>query len=74
MRILGEMLVPGIISAVTAAVVRTLHIILNYRLRRTEIDLHRMEIELRREQLGFPGRQPAKAYCARHTCRRRRLR
>jgi len=66
--ILGELAVPGMISAVLAAAVRTLRISLAYRLRCKEI-------ELLREQLGLvPGSQSAKAARARHTCRRRSLR
>jgi hypothetical protein len=64
--ILGELAVPGTISAALMAAVRLVRIILAYRLRCKEI-------ELRREQLGLvPGSQPAKATRARHS--RRRLR
>jgi hypothetical protein len=66
--ILGELAVPGVISASLAAAVRILRICLAYRLRCKEI-------ELLREQLGLvPGSQPAKAAHARHTCQRRSLR
>ena len=66
MHILGELAVPGTISAVLVAVVRLVHIILAYRLRCKKI-------ELRREELGLvPTSQPAKAALARHS--RRRLR
>jgi hypothetical protein len=66
--ILGELAVPGVISASLAAAVRILRICLAYRLRCKEI-------ELLREQLGLvPGSQPAKAARARQTCQRRSLR
>ena len=66
MHILGELAVPGTISAVLVAVVRLVRIILAYRLRCKEI-------ELRREELGLvPTSQPAKAALARHSHRRLR--
>jgi hypothetical protein len=68
-RILGELAVPGTISAALMAAVRLVRIVLAYRLRY-------MEIQLLREQRAYvPGSQPAKAAArARHTCRRNRLR
>jgi hypothetical protein len=67
-RILGELAIPGTISAVLMAAVRLVRIILTYRLRCKEI-------QLLREQLArVPGSQPAKAAArARRTCRRNRL-
>lgn len=67
MRILGELAVPGTISAALTAGVRLVRAVLAYRLRCKEI-------ELRRAQLGLvPDSQPAKAAPVRRTCRRRRL-
>ena len=62
MHILGELAVPGTISAALMAAVRLVRIILAYRLRCKEI-------ELRREQLGwFPAvsllRRPARGTAA----------
>jgi hypothetical protein len=67
-RILGELAVPGTISATLMATVRLVRIILAYRVRCKEI-------QLLREQSGLvPSSQPAKAARVRHTRRRRRLR
>jgi hypothetical protein len=66
--ILGELAVPGTISAALMAVVRLVRIILAYRLRCKEIQLLREQLEL------VPASQPAKAASARHACQRRRLR
>lgn len=66
MQILGELAVPGTISAALMAVVHLVRIILAYRLRCKEI-------QLLREQLGLvPASQPAKAARAQHACQRRR--
>lgn len=68
MHVLGELAVPGVITASLAAAVRVLYIVLSYR-------LQCKVVELQREQLGLtPGSQPAKAVGVRHTCRRCSLR
>jgi hypothetical protein len=62
--VLGELAVPGTISAAVMAAVRLVRIVLAYRLRCKEI-------ELRREELGLvSASQPAKAARARRTRRR----
>ena len=65
MHALGELASAGTIPVVCGSVVRLVRIVLNYRLRCKEIELHR-------EQLGLnPDSQPAQAATARHAVRRR---
>jgi hypothetical protein len=64
--VLGELASAGTIPVVCGSAVRLVRIVLDYRIRR-------MEIELRRQQLGLtPASQPAQAATARHAARRHR--
>jgi hypothetical protein len=67
----------GTISVVCGSAVRLVRIVLDYRIKRMEMELRRQESELRlellRKQLGLPpASQPAQAATARHAIRRRR--
>jgi hypothetical protein len=74
----------GAISVVCGSAVRLVRIVLDYRIRRMEMELRRQESELRRQeselrlellrkQLGLPpASQPAQAATVRHAIRRRR--
>lgn len=68
MHVLGELAVPGTISAISVAVVRLARAILDYRVRCKEIEL------LREQRESSPDSQPAKAAGTRLTWPRRRLR
>ena len=65
MHVLGGLASAGTISIACTQAVRLVRTVLDYRIRR-------MEIELDREQLGLtPGSQPAQAASAQHAVRRR---
>lgn len=77
MHVLSGLASAGIISVACGSAVHLVRIVLDYRIRRMEMELRRQETELRlellREQLGLPSvSQPAKAATARHAMRRRR--
>lgn len=66
MRILGWLATPEVISAVSFSTVRIVHLVLAYRVRCMEIELHREERGL--VSVG----QPSKPARARHVRRRAR--
>ena len=84
MHVLSGLASAGAISVAFGSAVRLVHIVLDYRIRRMEMELRRQEFELRRQetelrlellrkQLGLPpASQPAQAATARHAIRRRR--
>lgn len=67
MQILGQLAVPGTISAVLVAVVRLVRVILDYRVRCKEIEL------LREQREPVPDSEPVKAARTRQIWPRRRL-